>query len=129
MQDSTKIGIEKVGFWLTILCAIHCIATPILITFLPLMGAQFELFHQYENYILSLSFVLAIVLLLKDHQIHKNKLPLRLIAIAAVIKIIDIIFLTQNLEVYVSISIAALIVYAYWLNWKHKEKCNCAHSH
>lgn len=125
MADSKKTNIEKIGFWLTLVCAVHCMATPILITFLPYFGSKFEILHRYENVFLTLSFVLAIYLLGRDYRSHKNIVPMQLIVLAAIIKLLDLLFLNKSFEIYVSISIAGAILFAYWLNWKHKERCRC----
>jgi O-antigen ligase len=129
VADPTKSNVEKIGFWLTIVCAIHCVATPILITFLPLFGSKFAMFHQYENIFLGISLLLAIYLLGRDYREHKNVVPMKLVAIAAMVKLVDLIFLDQSLELLVSFSMASLIIWAYWLNWKHKQKCRCHIAH
>jgi hypothetical protein len=121
----SKSGAEKFGFWLTIICGIHCISTPILLTFLPILGSKFEAFHQYELVILLGSLIVAFFLMKKDFKIHKNPIPRQMIVAAFFIA-----SLGWNLfqETAVSIIVALLIVSAYWLNWKHKEKCNCKQS-
>ena len=129
MADPAKSNVEKVGFWLTILCGIHCILTPIAITFLPVIGSKFTQFHQYENSILAISLVLASFLLFKDFRLHKNELPLLLLGASIGIKSIQILFFKHNFETIFSISIALFIVVAYWYNWKHKAKCQCHTAH
>lgn len=128
-MDSSKSGAEKIGFWLTIVCGIHCILTPIAITFLPVFGAKFSQFHQYENPILIVSIALASILLFRDFRLHKNEIPLLLIGLAVGIKSIQIIFLKHNFETYFSVSISIMIILGYWLNWKHKAKCRCHSAH
>ncbi len=125
----SKSGAEKVGFWLTIICGIHCIATPLLITLLPIMGSKFDAFHKYETWFLYLSLFLAAFLMWKDKKIHNNPWPLEMIVVAMCISIICNLFLGKKYEIYVSVSLALLIISAYWLNWKHKEKCHCEHVH
>jgi hypothetical protein len=122
----TKSGAEKIGFWLTLICGIHCIATPILLTFLPILGSKFEAFHKYELIILLASLLMAFFLMHNDFKIHRNPLPRQLIVVAFLISSASWAVFAEN---YVSILVSTLIVFAYWLNWKHKEKCSCKVSH
>lgn len=125
----SKSGAEKLGFWLTLICGIHCIATPILITFLPMLGSKFEAFHKYETVLIYLSLILAFYLLWKDYKIHNNFKPVGLIIAASFATVLQKIISINNLELFFSISISAFIITAYWLNWKHKTKCKCKLSH
>jgi drug/metabolite transporter (DMT)-like permease len=129
MAELDKSNIEKIGFWLTLLCGIHCIATPLAITFLPFLGAKFEAFHRYELIFLTISLLLALFLMYRDSKIHNNPTPIKLILVAIIVALIGNIFLSKVYEIYVSVSIAVLIITAYWLNWKHKERCSCEHAH
>ena len=125
MADPTKSNVEKVGFWLTVICAVHCIATPLVITFLPILGSKFEMFHRYENAFLFISFILALYLLGRDYREHKNIFPMVLLLTAAVLNTFAFLFLNKSHEVYVSVGMSLLIISAYWLNWKHKARCKC----
>ena len=122
----SKSSAEKLGFWLTIICGVHCIATPLLITFLPILGSKFEAFHQYELIFLLASLLLAFYLMNKDFKIHQNHLPRQLIITAF---IIASTCWSVFQEIYISVIVSTLIIAAYWLNWKHKEKCRCKLSH
>ena len=73
--------LNKVGLWLSILCTIHCIAMPFIITALPFLGGSF-ISEQSEIYLIGASAVLAVFLLVKDYRNHQNPLPLRLLTIA-----------------------------------------------
>lgn len=129
IMDSTKSSAEKVGFWLTIICGIHCILTPLAITFLPVLGSKFAELHQYENTILIVSLFLASILLFKDFRLHKNELPLMLLGASIGIKCIQVLFFKHNFETIFSVSISIMIILGYWLNWKHKAKCRCHTAH
>jgi hypothetical protein len=126
MVNNNKTIWEKAGFGLTTLCAIHCAATPVIISLAPMLGAKFEQFHQYEFAFLIISLILAFVLLRKDFAIHRNPLPKILIATAFFIAIIGWRLLP---ELLVSLGVSVLVLLAYWVNWKHKAACNCEHVH
>jgi MerC mercury resistance protein len=125
----TKSAAEKVGFWLTVICGIHCLATPILITILPILGSKFEAFHKYETFFLYISLFLAAFLMWKDKKIHNNPWPFEMIIMAMCITPFCYNFFGNAAEIFVSISTSILIISAYWINWKHKEKCHCERVH
>lgn len=129
MAVANKSFLEKIGFGLTIVCAIHCLAMPFLITLLPFMGHQFQAIHQFEVYIISVSFILAFALLYKDFRRHKNEIPLKLVAFSFLIKSIEWIGNLEKYETYFSVTMAIFIIVAYYLNWQHKKQCACHSGH
>lgn len=67
---------EQITVFLSVLCAIHCIITPILVILLPVAGAYFEQYHWLEYIIIASVFILGTSSILhgyKDH--HQNKIP------------------------------------------------------
>ena len=67
---------EQITVFLSVLCAIHCILTPLLVILLPVAGAYFEQYHWVEYIIIASVFLLGTSSILhgyKDH--HQNKLP------------------------------------------------------
>src|SRR4051812_17699795 len=67
---------QQVTVFLSVLCAIHCILTPILLILLPVAGSYFEQYHWVEYIIIASVFFLGTSAILhgyKDH--HQKKLP------------------------------------------------------
>jgi hypothetical protein len=67
---------EQITVFLSVLCTIHCILTPILVFLLPVAGAYMEQYHWVEYIIISSVFLLGTSAILhgyKDH--HQNKTP------------------------------------------------------
>ena len=67
---------ERITVFLSVLCAIHCILTPLLVVLLPVAGAYFEKYHWVEYVIIASVFMLGTSSILhgyKDH--HQNKIP------------------------------------------------------
>jgi hypothetical protein len=66
----------QITVFLSVLCSIHCIVTPLLVILLPVAGAYFEQYHWIEYIIISSVFILGTSSILhgyKNH--HQNKLP------------------------------------------------------
>lgn len=68
--------VARVAWWSTLLCAIHCLATPLLLFAVPAFGA--ELVHDtwFEPILLTLGVSFSGYLLIGDFRKHKNILPL-----------------------------------------------------
>lgn len=67
---------EQITIFLSLLCTIHCILTPVLLIFLPVVGAYFVEYHWLETIIIASVFVLGTSSILhgyKEH--HHNKMP------------------------------------------------------
>lgn len=123
-QEHSKI--EKAGFYLSIACAIHCVATPVLITLLPFLGSTFVGNHDWEIWFIGGSLVLAGIILVNDYLKHKNLIPLLLLLGTVLVKTFEILWSGHRYEFITGSLGAVFIASAYFLNWKYKAKaCNC----
>ena len=120
--------LNKVGLWLSILCTIHCIAMPFVITALPFLGGSF-ISEQSEIYLIGASAVLAVFLLIKDYRNHQNPLPLRLLAIAMCFNFTGLFLAHGIYEIVFNVGGAVTMASAYWINWKEHRRIFHSHSH
>ncbi len=94
--DKDKHYSEQITVFLSVLCAIHCILTPVLVILLPVAGTYFEQYHWLEYIIIASVFVLGTSSILhgyKDH--HQNRIPafiffsgLILLCVASMMKLV-----------------------------------------
>ena len=118
-------NMEKVGFYLSIICAVHCIATPVIITLLPFLGSSFIGDHSWEIWFIGGSLILAGVLLFTDFKKHHNPIPLYLLIGSFVVKALEIVWLGHRFEFLTGSLGATFIAFAYYFNWKYKKQCSC----
>ncbi len=125
-----KSRLDKVGFFLSVLCAVHCASTPLLVAILPLLGT--ELLHNptLELALVGTTVVIAGGVLLKDYlQVHKNIAPLLLLLAGFGAKLLGLFVFGQRYEPVVITSGAAFIILAYIVNWRmratHQTTCKC----
>jgi phosphoglycerol transferase MdoB-like AlkP superfamily enzyme len=121
-EDSNKV--EKIGFYLSIACAIHCIATPVLITLLPFLGSSL-VNHSWEIWFIGGSLVLAGIILYSDFKKHHNVFPITLLVASLFVKLLEVMWLGESLEFLTGSIGALLIASAYYFNWKYKKTCSC----
>jgi hypothetical protein len=120
--------LNKVGLWLSVLCTIHCLAMPFLITALPFLGGSF-ISKQSEVYLIGISAVLAVFLLIKDYRNHQNAVPLILLTIALFFNFTGLFLVQDTYEIFFNVTGALIMASAYWINWNsHRRACH-SHSH
>lgn len=63
---------DRAGTWLSLLCAAHCMASPLLVTMLPLAGLGFVVREASEGVLLAGSVALAAASLCWGFRLHKR---------------------------------------------------------
>lgn len=120
--------LHKAGLWLSFLCLIHCLATPFVITLLPVIGEKYVT-ETTEFYLIGLSIVIGLFLMIKDYGVHKNFIPLILLSVSVVLNYAGLFLVSAALEKYYVISGASVMAVAYAFNWwKHRTFCS-DHTH
>jgi prepilin signal peptidase PulO-like enzyme (type II secretory pathway) len=113
---------------LSILCTIHCLAMPVILTALPFLGNT--LINETTEHILILaSLIIAIFLLSKDYQVHQNRLPFILLFVSVVFNFVGVFLVNKSNETIFVVLGACSMSAAYLYNWwLHKKVCH-SHSH
>ena len=119
--------LHKAGLWLSILCTIHCLAMPFLMTLLPFLGGTF-ISETLEIYLVVISIALAMFLLSKDYRGHKNILPLLLLVISTLLNMSGLFLVEHTYETFFVVTGAIIMAAAYIVNWwSHKKVCTHTH--
>ncbi len=120
--------LHKAGLWLSFLCLIHCLATPFVLTLLPVVGERF-VSETTEYYLIGFSVVIGLFLMIRDYGIHKNVFPLLLLSLSVILNYTGLFLVAPSLEKYYVVSGASVMAVAYVLNWwKHRTFCS-DHTH
>ncbi len=84
--------LDFVGFSASLLCAVHCLALPFLISILPFLGLGFLANPRIEYMIIILSFLLAVLAMIHGFKNHHQKLlPIFVITLGFIIIAIGLI--------------------------------------
>jgi hypothetical protein len=114
--------LEKLGVSLSMACAVHCLAMPVLLAFVPTLGNWFT--EEIELVVTLASLLIAVFVLLKDFRIHKQITPLTIL-ISSFTIILTSLFLHKPIILDV-VGILGILT-AYILNWyKLRQAKSCA---
>ncbi|MCS6794799.1 MAG: MerC domain-containing protein [Raineya sp.] len=123
MKNFYNKFLAKFGFSLSLLCGLHCLATPVLLAVVPAVGELFS--EETEIVITAVSFVIGFSVLWKDIRLHKFLLPLALMSFSFLLIVASQVFL--HLHVLDILGILGIAT-AYLWNW-HKLRqvrvCAC----
>lgn len=115
-QPKNRLGKSTFGIGLSLLCAVHCLATPVLVALIPVAGHSILHNPLIEFGLLAISVVFAGSILLKDRKLHGNNKPISLAVAAFLMMLTTQIFHLHSI-IY-SLSGALMLILAYILNWR-----------
>ncbi|MFT4652840.1 MAG: hypothetical protein ACJA0G_001825 [Kangiellaceae bacterium] len=121
VKNNSKL--DRVGVWITSLCALHCLLLPILIPLAPLIASSFVAEAWFERVILSGSILVGFAaLFIGFHKYHRQLYPIYSLVLGA------LIYWNKHMfgEAYEPITIAVgalLIIAAHVANLRLCKKC------
>ena len=108
--------LDRLGIWVSSLCAVHCLALPVVVPLLPLIGSTFFAQLWFERTILCISLIIGGVALLSGAlKYHGRFYPLGLLASGGAIYWFKDIFGESGEPFTIAIG-ALLIVAGHWIN-------------
>ena len=116
---------EKVGVFLSLLCAIHCLTLPLILFAAPYLASSIAFSPLAEWVLVIGSFGMALLLLWQDFRKHRIPMPLYFLGLAVLIKLVDTLVGMKSIEWIFGLSLGIFITLAYWFNYKHKTACTC----
>ena len=119
------LPVEKVGVFLSLLCAIHCLALPLILFAAPYLASSIAFSPMAEWVLVIGSFGMALLLLWQDFRKHRQPMPLYFLGLAVLIKLVDTLVGMKSIEWIFGLSLGVFITLAYWFNYKHKTACTC----
>jgi hypothetical protein len=95
-SDQVRLAIDKVGVFASLLCAVHCIAMPLLLTVMPLLGLSFFLDSGFEKGFVIVFIVIAILNTCWGYKDHKKHSVLVLSLVGSTLLIISNFFYSHS---------------------------------
>lgn len=134
-KAQTGGALDKTGAAISWICAIHCLAMPFAVSFLPLVGISFLAHEGVEYIFIAASVALALITLLPAYFKEHRKIRTLLLFAAGIVLVIfsDILF-EENLsgKLLFVLTGAILITSAHFINRRlclNCRKCSETHCH
>ena len=121
VKNNSKL--DRLGVWITSLCALHCLLLPILLPLAPLIASSFVAEAWFERVILSASILIGFAaLFIGFHKYHRQLYPIYSLVLGA------LIYWNKHMfgEAYEPITIAVgafLIIAAHLANLRLCKQC------
>jgi len=121
VKNNSKL--DRLGVWITSLCALHCLLLPVLIPLAPLVASSFVASEWFERGILSFSILVGFAaLFIGFHKYHRQLYPIYSLALGG------LIYWNKHMfgEAYEPITIAVgafLIIIAHIANLRLCKAC------
>ncbi len=115
--------LDKLGVWVSAMCALHCIMLPILIPAIPLLASSFVAQGWFEGSILTISIIVGFAaLLIGFKQYHRQIYPIYSLSLGALIYWNKDIF-GEAYEPFTIAIGAGFIIAAHLINLKLCRQC------
>ncbi|WP_416307038.1 MerC domain-containing protein [Neptunicella sp. SCSIO 80796] len=126
----TKNGVlDRFGIWVSSLCAVHCLALPVLLPIAPLIGASFFAEAWFERTILSLSLLVGFWALFSGfYRYHRQLYPLYSLCVGGLIYWNKGMF-GDSYEPFTIAAGAFLLISAHIVNLKLCNDCKACENH
>jgi hypothetical protein len=123
-----KINWDSLGIVTSIICAIHCIALPVVFSSASFFGVYIIHNKFFEWFMIALAFFVGVYALIHGYKTHhKNKLPLILFTIGFTFLVAKQ-FWVKNEAVFVSVAVVFIIL-AHTNNFLQSKKSKCSSPH
>jgi len=132
MTTSPQLFLDRFSIGLSVLCAVHCMALPVLLIMFPSLLATLHLddhvFHELLVWLVIPTSAVAVFLGCKR---HKDQLVLALAGIGMVSLIAIAFFghdaLGETGEKFATLFAISILAYAHWRNYSLCRKGSCKH--
>ena len=121
--------IDQIGVGLSLTCAVHCLAAPLLLTALPAFGLSFVADDMTEVVLLSTALALAVSSLCWGFRRHKSGRVFLLLAVAVALIAAGRLFAEERSESLLVLAGAVILAASHALNWHLCRSClDCQHT-
>jgi MerC mercury resistance protein len=92
MEEPARITerLSKIGGWASIVCAVHCLAAPVILASIPLIRTRWKMVHTIEIVVILVAIVIGGTAVVSGYREHRRKSVLLLFAVAAALLLAEL---------------------------------------
>ena len=117
-----SLNLDFLGFFASLLCAIHCLAVPFVLTFGALSGLSWIENHAIETFFIILSIILASLSLISAYRTKHGKLDAIYIVSVGFLIIMASRFAEGNGHLILAALGGFLVATSHFINWRLLKK-------
>lgn len=127
MVHTARFGkLSKVGGWVSILCAIHCMISPMVLGLIPIIHAESPLVEHIETLLIVLSIVISSIAVATGFREHRRASIVGLLALSFAFLAAGRFVASESMEAPLVITGATIMAAAQFLNFRYQRNC-CRH--
>jgi len=132
MKSVTQLYLDRFAIGLSALCAVHCLAVPVLLILFPSIMASFHLDdHGFHQLLIGLAIPTSAIAVFLGCKRHKDQSVFALAGIGIALLITAAIFghdvLSETGEKVATLFAASILALAHWRNYSLCRKDSCEH--
>jgi MerC mercury resistance protein len=125
-HEDREIGkLSKVGGWLSILCAAHCMLSPVLLGLIPVIHADSPVVEQIETGLIVVSILIGVAAVAAGYREHRRRSIVALLVVALALLAAGRFMATEEWEVPFVVGGAMVMAVAQFRNFRLQRNC-CA---
>lgn len=125
-EENLNINLDSVGFYASFICAVHCVAVPILLTSISAAKLGVLANPLFEIMMIVLSVIIGFSSLLPSYKNHRKIMPIIILAIGFIGIFAGHFIVSENYESIVTPIGAFTVAFSHLVNWKiNKETHSC----
>lgn len=118
--------LERVGGWVSVVCALHCMLSPILLGLIPIFHTESPAAEMIEKLLIALSVLIGVSSIAVGYREHRRNAILVLLASSLALLAAGLLVESERLEPPLIVSGAMLMAVAQFLNLRYHRNC-CRH--
>ena len=128
MIEERAKRLSKIGGWVSVACAIHCMIGPVLIGLLPVIGARGELAETLEGPLILVSVLIGVTAILAGYREHHRRATLLLLAFSLAALAGGKFLALARFESPLIVGGAALMAIGQFMNLRLQRNCCRRHA-
>ncbi|MBK8701817.1 MAG: MerC domain-containing protein [Saprospiraceae bacterium] len=123
MSSFFRINLDFAGMAASAICAIHCMAMPLILTLGVANSSHLFHDHTFDLLIIGAGIVIAYFSLWGDYRKHRSTQPLWMVAAGFIILACGVTLGHDGIHILLSVLGSSMVASAHYVNWKKSRSC------
>lgn len=121
MSSFFKINLDFAGMAASAICAIHCMAMPLILSLGVAHSGHLFHDHTFDIAVIAIGIVIASASLITDYKKHRSLLPLMLVIVGFSVLTYGLTHGHGGIHLWISLIGSGLVSSAHFINWRKNQ--------